>query len=128
MATTKTGNRPNKPQNEKEKKGFFARIARFFRELRSELKLVSWPNKAKMIQSSLIVFFIIIFSAVLIFVTDTIVNKSLTAAGFYNVRPAATAAATETADQNAEASEPTAAPSVSEEAEASGGTEASETP
>ncbi len=75
--------------SKKDGKGFTSRVTNFFRELRGELKLVVWPDKQKMKQSAAIVFAIIIASALLIFAVDTIVNQSLTAAGFYDHKGAA---------------------------------------
>lgn len=79
--------RKGQGKQKSEKKGFFARVATFFSDLKSELKLVVWPSKEKLKQSSAIVFLVIIACAALIFVVDTVVNQSLTAVGFYDQKP-----------------------------------------
>ncbi len=63
------------------------RLTNFFRELKAELKRIIWPDKKKLKQSTAIVLALVIASAVLIFVIDSIVNSSLTMAGFYDTTP-----------------------------------------
>lgn len=70
------------------------RLLNFFRELRAELKRIVWPDKKKLKQSTAIVVAIVLAAAVLIFAVDTLVNTSLTAAGFYDTRPRVTTTTT----------------------------------
>lgn len=70
------------------------RLVNFFRELRAELKRIIWPDKKKLTQSTSIVIAIVLATALLIFAIDSIVNASLTAAGFYNTNPRVTTSAT----------------------------------
>lgn len=56
-------------ENEK-KKGFFSRVAKYFRETKAEMKKVSWPTRSKLLNNTLVVIAMIIIVAVLIFVLD----------------------------------------------------------
>ncbi|MDI9497030.1 MAG: preprotein translocase subunit SecE [Bacillota bacterium] len=128
--------RPSGPQRPRRKGilGIWDRLLHFLADLRAELKRVVWPNKQRMIQSSAVVFAIVIAAALLIGVVDFIVRNSLIAAGFDMPRtlqtetetPRTTAAPevtdlteTESAESSSEATE--------SETEESGETEESET-
>jgi len=59
------------PAKKKDQKpGLFARLARWFREMRSELKKVSWPSKKDLINYSVVVFVFMIVMGVIIGVFD----------------------------------------------------------
>lgn len=83
----------NKDAKKGGKTGFFARVKKFFRDLKAELKRVIWPSKDKMIHSTAVVLSIILASVLVVWAVDTVVNGILTATGFYeplNVETAAT--------------------------------------
>ncbi len=65
------------------KKGkFFARLARWFREMKSELKKVVWPSKRQMLNNTLIVLVCVLIVGIFIWVFDfagnAIVNGIIT--------------------------------------------------
>ena len=55
---------------EKQKIGFFGRIARWFRELRSELKKVTWSTRAQIINNTWVVLVVTCVCAVVIWGFD----------------------------------------------------------
>lgn len=54
----------------KKKESIFARIARWFREMRSELKKVVWPSKSQVVKNTLIVIACTIVVGIVIWVFD----------------------------------------------------------
>ncbi|MDD3430314.1 MAG: preprotein translocase subunit SecE [Oscillospiraceae bacterium] len=57
----------------KEKKpGFFSRIAKYFKDTKSEMKKVSWPDKKTVLNNTGIVIVVVLLSAVLIIGLDAI--------------------------------------------------------
>ena len=67
------------------KPGFFKRVGKWFREMKSELKKVIWPSKDQLIKNSLISVGMIIISSIVIWGFDEIaqllVRALLTLAG-----------------------------------------------
>ena len=55
---------------EKTKRNFFARIAGYFREVKSEMKKVVWPSFSKIRQNTLIVILYVIIVGVVIWALD----------------------------------------------------------
>jgi len=53
-----------------EKKSFGSRIKKWFRELRSELKKVTWPSKAQVINNTWVALVVIFVCAIAIFGFD----------------------------------------------------------
>ena len=53
------------------------RLKKFFREVRAELKKVSWPNRQELISYTGIVFISVVLVAVLIWVIDSVFNAAL---------------------------------------------------
>lgn len=51
-------------------KNFFARIGRFFRETKSELKKVVWPSKKQTKNNTLVVIVVILVSALVLISLD----------------------------------------------------------
>ncbi|PWM79334.1 MAG: preprotein translocase subunit SecE [Phascolarctobacterium sp.] len=47
-------------------------IMRFLREAKSELKKVTWPTRRELIANTIVVFIAVVFSAILIWVIDSI--------------------------------------------------------
>ena len=54
-----------------------SRWKKFFREVRAELKKVTWPNKQELISYSGVVFVSVVAVAILIWIIDTGLNKAL---------------------------------------------------
>lgn len=61
MAEAKTGQK---------KPGFFSKIGRFFREVKQEMKKISWPSKSKTLNNTLVVVVFMLIMAGLIFLVD----------------------------------------------------------
>lgn len=51
------------------------RMKRFFREVRAELKKVSWPSRQELISHTGVVFIAVAFVGVLIWIMDTLLTK-----------------------------------------------------
>ena len=54
------------------KPGFFQRIGRWFREMKSELKKVVWPTKSQMINNTVIVLVCVLIVGIFIWVFDAV--------------------------------------------------------
>jgi preprotein translocase subunit SecE len=76
IKTGKPGKAPAPP-----KPGFFARLGNYFRDVRSEMKRVVWPNRPEVINSSVVVIITLIFFATFIALTDIVVQRIVTALG-----------------------------------------------
>ena len=63
--------KPSKPA----KPNPFVRLIGYFRDVRSEMKRVVWPNRSEVINSSLVVVTTLIFFTVFITLTDLIVQR-----------------------------------------------------
>ena len=55
-----------------DKPGFFQRIARWFREMKSELKKVVWPSKEDTRKNTIVVLVVVIIAAAVLFILDAI--------------------------------------------------------
>ena len=53
-------------------KRFFKNIAKFFRDTRSEMKKVLWPNKKQVINNTLVVIAVVIICGLVIFGLDNL--------------------------------------------------------
>ncbi len=53
------------------------RFKKFFREVKAELKKVSWPNKQELVSYTGIVFISVVAVAALIWVIDSVFNEAL---------------------------------------------------
>jgi len=60
-----------KPSFGKRFVGFFARIGRFFKNMYSELKKVTWPSKKAVVNYSLVVFAFMVVMGIIIGLIDT---------------------------------------------------------
>lgn len=60
------------------KEGFFARIGRWAREMKSELKKVVWPTKKQVVKNTLIVIACAVIVAIVVWLFD------LAGTGIYN--------------------------------------------
>ena len=52
----------------------FQRIAKWFREMKSELKKVVWPSRKQVIQNSLVVLLCVLVVGVFIWIFDAVAN------------------------------------------------------
>lgn len=59
------------------------RIVKFFSELKAELKKVVWPDRKKLVHSTLTVISICLIMALIIFVIDRILAGGLGLVGFF---------------------------------------------
>ena len=51
-------------------KGFFDKIAKFFREYRSEVKKISWPTMAEVVKNTIVTLIFVAFFAIIIGLLD----------------------------------------------------------
>jgi preprotein translocase subunit SecE len=70
---TKSDKKPEK----KKKPGFFSRVSKWLRELRSELKKVQWPTKKQTINNTWIVIVCVIVVGAFIWVFDFIATGAI---------------------------------------------------
>ena len=73
---------PDKAKKEKKaekKPGFFSRIAKWFKDLKSELKKVQWPTKKQTINNTVIVIICVIVVGVFIWLFDFIAGSAIEA-------------------------------------------------
>ena len=54
-----------------------ARLTRFLREVKSELKKVSWPNKEELTANTIVVLVSVFFAATLIWIIDSVCSRIL---------------------------------------------------
>jgi len=59
------------------------RVTKFFSELKAELKKVVWPDRKKLVQSTITVISICIIMAAIIFVIDRLLAGGLSLVGFF---------------------------------------------
>ncbi|HIY73373.1 MAG TPA: preprotein translocase subunit SecE [Candidatus Intestinimonas merdavium] len=62
-----------------EKPGFFQRVARWFREMKSELKKVVWPTPKQTINNTVIVIVCVIVVGIFIWVFDALASGIIAA-------------------------------------------------
>ncbi len=55
----------------KEKKGFFSRIAGWFKDLKKEFKKVVWPDRKKVFNNTLVVLAVVIIGSIVVGLIDT---------------------------------------------------------
>lgn len=67
---SKPAKKDGKPAKKNEKPGLFARIARYFREMRSELRKVAWPTRKQTVNNTLIVIACVLIVGVFIWAFD----------------------------------------------------------
>ena len=61
----------------KSKPGFFARLGKWFKEMKSELKKVQWPTRQQTINNTLIVIACVIVVGVFIWIFDYIAGSAI---------------------------------------------------
>ncbi len=59
-----------KEKSKKPKVGFFKRIFNFFKEIKSELKKIIWPEKKELLNSTLTVMFVIVVMTLFVVLAD----------------------------------------------------------
>lgn len=69
----------DKKSDKKSKPGFFARIGRWFRELKVELKKVVWPTGKQTANNTLIVIACVVFIGVFIWIFDAVAVRLIQA-------------------------------------------------
>ena len=81
QAPGKPAKAEKKPKAEKKdtKPGFFQRAARWFREMKSELKKVVWPTPKQAINNTLIVIVCVIVVGIFIWVFDALAGEIIRA-------------------------------------------------
>ncbi|MGN1403174.1 MAG: preprotein translocase subunit SecE [Ruminococcus sp.] len=67
--SNKSGSKSKK--DAKEKKGFFSRIAGWFKDLKKEFKKVVWPDRKKVFNNTLVVLAVVIIGSVVVGLIDT---------------------------------------------------------
>ena len=63
-----------KPKEKDKKPGIGKRLGRFFREMKAELKKVSWPSRAETIKKTGIVILCVLIVGVIVWIFDGIAN------------------------------------------------------
>ena len=61
-----------KVQKDHKKPGFFGRVAKWFRELKSEAKKVVWPNGKQVVKNTVVVIVVAIAVCILVTVLDVV--------------------------------------------------------
>ena len=72
---TKKESKAKAVKKKKDKPGFFARIARWFREMKSELKKVQWPTRKQTLNNTLTVIVCVILVGAFIWVFDLLAHQ-----------------------------------------------------
>ena len=67
----------DKKSDKKSKPGVFARIGRWFRELKIELKKVQWPTRKQTVNNTLIVIACVVVVGIFIWLFDLVANKGI---------------------------------------------------
>lgn len=116
--TEKKNEKSNKKGKPQQKPNLFVRAGSFFKQLRKELKKVSWPDRLKLKRTAAVTFAIILTVVVLITATDGILQGLLKLSGFDKAptdRTAQTTAAAETAPNASETAESSASETAAAE-------------
>mgnify|MGYP004714936493 CR=1 FL=1 len=71
--------KPKKEKSKDKKPGFGKRVARFFRELKAELKKVAWPSKADTMKKTGIVIVCVIIVGIIVWIFDGIASAVIDA-------------------------------------------------
>ena len=53
-------------------KGWFGRVAKYFRDTKSEMKKIVWPSKKQVINNTIVVLVVVAVAAVIILLLDTV--------------------------------------------------------
>ena len=77
--STASEKKQSKAKPKEKKPGFFARIGKWFRDLKSEAKKIVWPTRKQTINNSAIVIAAILVIGAFIWILDAIFNLDITA-------------------------------------------------
>ena len=66
-----------KDKKSEKKPGFFARVGKWFRDMKSELKKVQWPTRKQTINNTLIVIACVIVVGVFIWIFDYVADNGI---------------------------------------------------
>ena len=76
--TAKTGSdKAKKDKKSEQKPGFFARVGKWLKEMKSELKKVQWPTRKQTINNTLIVIACVVVVGLFIWVFDFVANNAI---------------------------------------------------
>ena len=67
----------DKKAEKKSKPGFFARAAKWFKDMKSELKKVQWPTRKQTINNTLIVIACVVIVGVFIWLFDFVAGQAI---------------------------------------------------
>ena len=67
----------SKKAEKNDKPGFFARVGKWFRDMKSELKKVQWPTKKQTVNNTLIVIVCVIVVGLCIALFDFVANNAI---------------------------------------------------
>ena len=70
-------NKVAKPEKKKKRNGLFSRIAKWFREQRSELKKVVWPTKSQVINNTVVALTVMFGSSIIVWGFDQIASRGI---------------------------------------------------
>lgn len=59
-------------KKKEKKKGMGQRVAQYFRDVKAEMKKVSWPGRDKVVASTVVVIIVVVFLTLLIGILDVI--------------------------------------------------------
>ena len=80
LATTKKSKaKKDKKSDKNAKPGFFARIGKWLKEMKSELKKVQWPSKKQTINNTVIVIICVLIVGAFIWIFDALANGLISA-------------------------------------------------
>jgi len=68
---------PKKDKKSEKKPGFFARAAKWFKDLKSELKKVQWPTRKQTVNNTLIVIACVVVVGLCIWVFDYVATNAI---------------------------------------------------
>ena len=77
MANEETKVAKTEAKPKPKRNGLFSRIAKWFREQRSELKKVVWPTKSQVINNTVVALAVIFGSAIVIWCFDQIASRGV---------------------------------------------------
>ena len=76
QAASDKGKKDKKPE-QKSKPGLFARIGKWLKEMKSELKKIQWPTRSQTINNTLIVIACVAIVGLFIWVFDYVANQAI---------------------------------------------------
>lgn len=86
MADNQKTDKKTEKKDKNQKPNIFKRLVNFFTNLKSELKRVVWPDRKKLVQSTVTVLVICILAGITLFIVDSVLGGILNGIGFYDVK------------------------------------------